>query len=772
MNNFFKFLAWVWLLVVLLLIGITAVNRPVLDTSMMSLLPQSEQQPLVKAASEQMGRQFSQRLLILVTASDKEIRQVSSTALTDSLRALPQVSSVLSQFEASTLTQYQQTLYPYRYGLLTDELVTLIDTDKSDIVKQRALSRILNPVSLGGHSLVDDPFGLQSSWLEQLESPIKVTSEDDYLKLTEKNDTYLVIVNLADDAFSMATQKAVLGVYQQQKDKLEDKGVSLQLSGLLVHADAGAKQAQKEMSTIGIGSLLGIVLLMWWVFKRFYSVTLLLLPVFIGLIVASSVAFLVFERVHIVTFAFGAGLIGVAIDYALHFLCERQQRRDVISHILPGLALGLLSSVLAYAAQAITPFPGLRQMALFSIVGLISAWLTVVLWLPLMTRRLPITTPRLSDRIYRWQQQLPSVGQNLSVRILLIFLTIAAAISVFYGKTEDDIRLLQTSPPELLAQEQYVQHALGLNSSTQFLLNPCEQIELCLQQEEQLKPVLERLQQQGQISHYRMLSESVPSKKTQTDNSQRVERLYQQELSSLYKLLNASEQMTGQAWHKLDNDKLNRLTPDRKDEQGGLLSSPIIESEQAGLATVISLASSSSLSAQALVQLQATVPKLILVDQVDAISNLMQDYRQQIMLWMCLAYIGVFAILFWRYKNATWRIILPPMLASFFTLAILMAVLPGVNLFHFMALILVLGIGIDMGIFLTETSGATQTWLAVTLSVLTSLMAFGLLALSQTPVLMHFGLTVLLGLSWVWILATFFRRITQGESVEGNTKSV
>ena len=754
MNNFFKFLAWVWLLVVLLLIGITAVNRPVLDTSMMSLLPQSEQQPLVKAASEQMGRQFSQRLLILVTASDKEIRQASSTALADSLRALPQVSSVLSQFEASTLTHYQQTLYPYRYGLLTDELVALIDTDKSDIVKQRALSRILNPVSLGGHSLVDDPFGLMSSWLEQLESPIKVTSEDDYLKLTEKNDTYLMIVNLADDAFSMATQKAVLGVYGQQKDKLEDKGVSLQLSGLLVHADAGAKQAQKEMSTIGIGSLLGIVLLMWWVFKRFYSVILLLLPVFIGLIVASSVAFLVFERVHIVTFAFGAGLIGVAIDYALHFLCERQQRRDVISHILPGLTLGLLSSVLAYAAQAITPFPGLRQMALFSIVGLVSAWLTVVLWLPLLTKRLPTSTTRLSNKIYHWQQQLPSVDQNLSVRILLIFLTIAAATSVFYGETEDDIRLLQTSPPELLAQEQYVQHALGLNSSTQFLLNPCEQIELCLQQEEQLKPVLERLQQQGQISHYRMLSESVPSKKTQTNNSQRVARLYQQELSSLYKLLNASEQMTGQAWHKLDNDKLNRLTPDRKDEQGGLLSSPIIE------------------SAQALVQLQATVPKLILVDQVDAISNLMQDYRQQIMLWMCLAYIGVFAILFWRYKNATWRIILPPMLASFFTLAILMAVLPGVNLFHFMALILVLGIGIDMGIFLTETSGATQTWLAVTLSVLTSLMAFGLLALSQTPVLMHFGLTVLLGLSWVWILATFFRRITQGESVEGNTKSV
>jgi predicted exporter len=75
-----------------------------------------------------------------------------------------------------------------------------------------------------------------------------------------------------------------------------------------------------------------------------------------------------------------------------------------------------------------------------------------------------------------------------------------------------------------------------------------------------------------------------------------------------------------------------------------------------------------------------------------------------------------------------------------------------------MALLLVLGVGMDMGIFLTETRQALQTWLAVSLSVLTSLMAFGLLALSQTPVLKHFGITVLLGLTFVWILSTVMRQ--------------
>ena len=102
------------------------------------------------------------------------------------------------------------------------------------------------------------------------------------------------------------------------------------------------------------------------------------------------------------------------------------------------------------------------------------------------------------------------------------------------------------------------------------------------------------------------------------------------------------------------------------------------------------------------------------------------------------------------------------MLASLFTLGILMQCLPGINLFHFMALILVLGIGLDMGIFLTETQQAANTWLAVTLSVITSLLAFGLLALSQTPVLQHFGLTVFLGLAMIWILTTVLRQPSQG----------
>ncbi|MCZ6579234.1 MAG: MMPL family transporter, partial [Gammaproteobacteria bacterium] len=145
-------------------------------------------------------------------------------------------------------------------------------------------------------------------------------------------------------------------------------------------------------------------------------------------------------------------------------------------------------------------------------------------------------------------------------------------------------------------------------------------------------------------------------------------------------------------------------------------------------------------------------------DQVQNISDLMGKFRVQVGTWVILAYLLVLIALVLRYKKQVWRIVMPPLLASVITLAILVQLEQGINLFHMMALILVLGIGLDMGIFLIETDEAPHTWLAVSLSTFTSLLAFGLLALSDTPVLHHYGLTVAIGLTLVWLFAPLMRK--------------
>lgn len=220
-------------------------------------------------------------------------------------------------------------------------------------------------------------------------------------------------------------------------------------------------------------------------------------------------------------------------------------------------------------------------------------------------------------------------------------------------------------------------------------------------------------------------------------------------------------QVLTQTKRNFETLQTQRLTPAYWQQQLGSADwkALIVQGENGRVATVIRFGGFvDDTVRQQLKLLAAKYLDISYVDQVQNVSDLMASYRNQVVFWVLLAYLLVAAILLTRYKRQAWRILLPPLLASIFTLAILVQLQGSVNLFHLMALILVLGIGLDMGIFMNESGGSAHTWLAVSLSVLTSLLAFGLLALSKTPVLHHFGLTVLMALIFSWLLAISMRK--------------
>jgi predicted exporter len=66
-------------------------------------------------------------------------------------------------------------------------------------------------------------------------------------------------------------------------------------------------------------------------------------------------------------------------------------------------------------------------------------------------------------------------------------------------------------------------------------------------------------------------------------------------------------------------------------------------------------------------------------------------------------------------------------------------------------------VGVDYGVFLLEHRDDGAAWLAVVLGAASTWLSFGLLALSSTPALRAFGLTLLLGLALVGLLAPALR---------------
>jgi len=122
----------------------------------------------------------------------------------------------------------------------------------------------------------------------------------------------------------------------------------------------------------------------------------------------------------------------------------------------------------------------------------------------------------------------------------------------------------------------------------------------------------------------------------------------------------------------------------------------------------------------------------------------------------------VFAALYVRYRGHAWRILLPTVLAGAFAIAALGWIGLPLQLFNVLALLLLLGVGIDYGIFLLEHrseagDGDPRAWMAVCLGATSTWLAFGLLGLSATPALRAFGLTLLFGIGAVWLLSPLFR---------------
>lgn len=755
-----------WMIVIIIVMLFAAKSSPTFDSSIMTLLPAPDQKPVINSATEKMAKRFSHRLLLIVSGENdheltKAINKLGTALINDNAVYAEDISSVSWRVENGALDQYRQDSFPYRFSLLDKSQLTLLKSGEYQQIQDRVLSKLFSPVPFTENALIDDPFGFFAERSLNTNSGLNVTSANGLLKVTGvKQPTYLLSITLSNDPFSSAVQNRLLTFLESEEKRLAEQDIKLVMSGMLLHAAAGADQASREISTIGVGSLIGIIVLMLVIFRRIKPLLQVMLAVSVGCAFAASFSIIVFDKVHLVTFAFGAGLVGVSIDYALHYLCAQNEKNTaLLAKLFPGLLLALSSSVIAYGAQAVTPFPGLRQMAVFSVVGLVASWLTVVLWFPLLNNKASQQRLVLADQLRSLRQHFPILLENrILIFILCLFVSLAMK-SIFSGQNVDDIRLLQTSPIALQQQDEQIRELLGGSNSSKFLLISGDSLETCLQTEEMLATDLDQLIEEGFLSGYQLLSSTLPSIKQQKENIRLVSDLYQTKLPDLFKTLNLSSVMLESAKSVLKNSQ-SPLTYEQwlTHEVSNTWRDLILEDERGNVATVIKLdAKFSEELTNKLDALTRNQKDVIFIDQVENISDLLTQYRKQVIQLVSFAYLCVLIIFIFRYKTQVWRVMSPPLIASIFTLGLLVQIEGGINLFHLMALILVLGIGLDMGIFLFETNHSHFTWLAVSLSTWTSLLAFGLLALSNTPVLHHFGLTVLIGLLFVWLLAPLFR---------------
>jgi predicted exporter len=761
-----RLLAIGWLLLVIALIAhqVQFWRASRLDTDVMALLPTSERTATADRVLRQLTDGVSREIVVLVGGSDwartRAAAQRFSQATSGGSALLKPVDKIAAFDFDAALAFYR----PWRDGLLTDAQREALRTTNADMLAQQALTRLYQFST--GPRLTDwasDPLGLWQNWWLSRAAVTRVHERDGLATVTgEGKDWVLLTYRITKPAFSAngSTDYGDLLHAAEAAARQGDDGVRVVTAGIPLHAEAAAAQANWEMNVIGWGSLAAVLLLVWLAFRSLRPIVLVGLSLLIGTAAAISATAIVFDRVHLITLVFGASLVGVAEDFGIHYFVTRQAMPRatppaVMRFLAPGLALALSTSVVAYLALGIAPFPGLRQMALFSAVGLITAFLTVLFWFPLLDRgnlRPTRLSTWLADSLARWPYARNDRRTWLALGVLMLFIV----TGIWQVRVADDIRQLQSSPPALIEAQRTAGQLLGTPSPAQFILVRGATPDEVLAREEAIKAGLADAIRRGDLAGFIAISDWVPSAGRQQADAALADR---QEAAIRARVASAvGGSIAPPAPSARAGDAVLTLP--------AWLANPVSETlrhlwlgrEGNGFASVMLLRGLDHVSAiDGIAASVRQVPGAEWVDRVADISFLLHHYRV-LMSWFLLAgAVGVALLLWWRYGRSGWRALVPTLLAAAFSVAVLGWTGVPLQLFSVLALALLLGVGVDYGIFLLEHPGDGVSWTAIVLGAASTLLAFGLLALSSTPALHAFGATMLSGVGAVWVMSPWFR---------------
>lgn len=761
--------AWLWTGTALLALAVCATfimrGAPV-QTNLLALLPPTERDPVAEQAVEALNAALGPRALFMVShPDDVTARAAAADFATDLKKAgLQRVTARIPPLDP----RIPLDLYgPYRFGLLTEadrEALTQGRFDPGPAV----LQHLLNPLSAAFATPPEsDPFGFLSRWLSvRLGAASTLILEDGFLVAREDGRLHVFIMaELAGSPFASDQQDLAVRAFSAADTNLRARYPEARAirTGTVFYAAAARSQAQSDVDRIGLGTLFGIALLLYLVFRSPRPLILGLLSVGIGVTTAASVVLLTHSELHLITLAFGVSLIGEAIDYSIQYFAAHQDAgprwhpERGLATVRPALVAALATSLLSYGLLGLLPFPAISQIALFAFVGLTAAYLSVIWLLPALLTRPSRRDPETATR---WAARFLDVWCHLvsSERAaLLAGVVVLCSIPGWFAlKADDDVRLLISRPAQLAQEEAAIRRLAGFETGGRFFLVRGASAEEVLERESTLIQRLKALQDYGSIAGYQAITDFVPPRSRQEADR----ALFAHTVLADPQRLSAALGAAG-----FRPELAQTLARDHAEsailQVGEWLRSPISvpwqhlwnpvgEQHPASIVLV-----QTTLASASLVEATAGLTNVHLVDKAGSVSRLLGQYRS----WggPALAVLAgvIFLVLALRYgAHAAIRLMTPVVLAEVLSVGVFGYAGESVTLFAVLGWGLTLGIGVNYAIFLREGAGrAPAVTAGVILSAATTLLAFGLLALSGMPALRQFGLALLTGIAAAVIFA-------------------
>lgn len=713
--------------------------RAKIETNFLSIAPKFEESEDFQNSIETFFLQNSSEIKILIESYDFDKAKNSAIEIENYIKQ--NFENVAVNLYSKNYDDILETIIKYKYQLISKEIREALLNNQASRVAEEGIANFYSPFFIPiVDNIEDDPFFvLNSKLIELLQNNNNIETRDG-ISFINYEGKFNVSLNMDIDKKidSMIFFDRLTELLRKMEN---DEEIKIYISGVPIHAYYSQKSAQKEITIISAVSLIFICLIFLFIFKSVKPYIISMISIAVSSATSFFLLSILLDSIHIFTFVFGTSLIGVSLDYSIHFITEwynEKDKKEVLRKILPSMSLSFMTTIASYFALSLTSLSLLKQTALFSIFGLASSFLTVIIIYPIIFKN---DNRFLRENILnKTKNILAGYVDFLNIKFVLfltIFVILISIINIPKLKVNFSSNQLYNPPDFLTYNETEIYKRLNSSLSRNIIISRGNSLNEALENEETLE---------NYFTNYRALSKIFYSKSRQIENIKLVEDNLMPLLKKQTEDLSFDNEIYNKIKSEFESVKNEFLNIEDLIESMDELKKLIVKNN--GKYFIISTT-------------DETETKIIENENIKIfninfeINEALDKTARTAIKTALIAYIIIFffMIIFLSKKHAI-AIMIIQIISILVNLSVHSIFNFSVNIFSVFALILSIGISIDYCIFFSKSKAKKEvTFLSIFLAMITTALSFGTLSFSGFIPVKSFGLFLFIGILVTFLLS-------------------
>ncbi|MDB5966127.1 MAG: hypothetical protein JWQ72_2627 [Polaromonas sp.] len=752
----------------------TIISRTSFTTDLSAFLPRTptaEQQVLLDQLKDGVA---SRLILVGIEAADAPTRARLSRELAARLRPDPLFVTV-NNGEPVNTERDRQFLFDNRYLLSPAVTPERFTAGGLHAALAESIDLLASPAGLMVKGLLPrDPTGEMVQLLGQFNSGSSPSMSHGAWASRDGTRALMLIQTRASGSDTDAQQAAMAAV-RAAFDKVAEAAPAAKvlMTGPGVFSVTSREGIKEQVSHLSLVSVLLIAGLLLLVYRSLSALVLGFLPVISGALAGVAAVSLCFGAVHGITLGFGTALIGEAVDYSIYLFVQSGQGKSEqdrwIKRFWPTIRLGVLTSIAGFASLLLSGFPGLAQLGLYAISGLVTA--------AVMTR---YVLPHLLPDNFRIHDvsALGLVLQRLTARAAVlkwpaVVIVVAGCLVLVQHRSHllnENISALSPVSQADVALDTSLRADMGAPDVRYLVVISAANREAVLRSSEQISAVLQAEVEAGGLARFESPSRYLPSEAAQKARQASLPEpaALQSQLAKAVSGLPVRAELFAPFLADVADARTQALlAPTALEKTSMALAVEALLIDQKGRWTALLPLTAPDGGSINPVRLRAVLeathlPGVLFIDMKAESDHLYAGYLHEattLSLGGLLALVLLLLVVF-RSPVRVLRIMAPLLAAVITVTAGLAALGQQLIILHLVGLLLVVAVGSNYALFFDRpdryTPIAPRTLASMLVANLTTVAGFGLLAFSKVSILQAMGVTVAPGVMLALVYAAVF----------------